>query len=169
MNITTRLACATDKDTIWTLYESAMRAHIDAIWGWDRVWQRDDFDKAYATSASYIVELDTQVCGYIQLDIDDTGVFLRMLVLAPTVRSMGIGAALLQKILQCTHQSGRSLHFRVFRVNGAAKRFYEREGWVVAAEDDAFFTMTHPLNEVAGVNSLRVALVPQSFEVSITV
>ncbi|NHZ40643.1 GNAT family N-acetyltransferase [Massilia aquatica] len=169
MKITTRLACTTDKDTIWTLYESALRAHIESIWGWDRVWQRDDFNKAFAASASYIVELDTQLCGYIQLDIDDTDVHLRMLVLTPTVRSMGIGAAVLQKILACTHQSGRPLHLRVFRVNGAAKRFYEREGWVVEAADDAFFTMTHPLNEVAGLRRFTVALVPESFEVSIDV
>ncbi|NHZ93321.1 GNAT family N-acetyltransferase [Massilia sp. CCM 8733] len=169
MKINTRLACAADKDTIWTLYESALRAHIESIWGWDRLWQRDDFNKAYVASSSYMVELDTQLCGYIQLDVNDADVYLRMLVLTPAVRSMGIGAALLQKILECTHRSGRPLHLRVFRVNGGAKRFYEREGWVVDTADDAFFTMTHPLNQVAGMRRSTVALVPERFEVSIDV
>lgn len=169
MKITTRLASTTDKDTMWTLYESALRAHIESIWGWDPVWQRDDFSKAYAASASYIVEVDTQVCGYLQLDIDDANVYLRMLVLTPTARSMGIGAAVLQNILQRTHRSGRPLYLHVFRVNAAAKRFYEREGWVVDTEDDAFFTMTHPLNEAAGMRRLTVPLVPESFELRVDV
>ncbi len=167
MNITTRRACTTDQDTMWALYESALRVHIESIWGWNPVWQRDDFSKAYAAAASYIVALDSQDCGYVQLDINDTDVYLRMLILAPTVRSMGIGAALLQNILQCTHRSGRPLYLRVFRVNGAAKRFYERQGWVVGSEDDAFFTMTHPLNALAGKHCLPVALVPENFEVRI--
>ncbi|MDQ1921107.1 GNAT family N-acetyltransferase [Massilia pseudoviolaceinigra] len=169
MKIDTRLACTTEKDTIWTLYESALRAYIESLWGWDPVWQRDYFSKAYVASATYIVELDTKLCGFIQLDIDDTGVYLRMLVLTPTVRSMGIGASLLQEILRCTHRSGRPLHLRVFRVNSAAKRFYEREGWVVEAADEAFFTMTHPLNEFASMGGSTVALVPENFEVRMEV
>lgn len=147
MNIATRIANADDRASVWTLYQSAMRPHIESIWGWDADWQIADFEKAFSTSATYVVEASSEISGYIQLDINDSEIYLRMIVLTPNVRSRGIGAKLVAEINRLSHQAGHALLLRVFRVNGAAKRFYEREGWRVKAEDDAFFLMAHPLNE----------------------
>jgi ribosomal protein S18 acetylase RimI-like enzyme len=143
MMITTRIAHAGDRAAIWMLYQSAMRQHIEAIWGWDEDWQVADFEKAFSTSATYVVETDSEFSGYVQLDINEDDSYLRMLILMPAVRSMGIGASLLAEIQRLNRQAGRKLRLRVFRVNDAAKRFYEREGWRVEAEDDAGFLMTH--------------------------
>jgi hypothetical protein len=58
MNITTRTALADEKPAIWRLYENAMKHHIEAIWGWDAAWQIADFEKAFAASSTYVVEVD---------------------------------------------------------------------------------------------------------------
>ena len=147
MDIATRIANADDKAPAWALYQSALKSHIESMWGWDEAWQIAYFEKAFSTSATYVVEAGSEFGGYIQLDINSRDIYLGMLVLAPNVRSRGIGAKLLAEINRIAHQAGRTMHLRVFRVNGAAKRFYEREGWRVKAEEDAFFLMTHPLNE----------------------
>lgn len=147
MDIATRIANEDDKVHVWTLYQSALKPHIESIWGWDEAWQVAYFEKAFSTSATYVLEAGSEIAGYIQLDINNREIYLAMLVLAPNVRSKGIGAKLLAEISRLAHQAGRTMHLRVFRVNGAAKRFYEREGWRVKAEEDAFFLMTHPLNE----------------------
>ena len=147
MNIVTRIATADDRAPLWALYQSALKPHIASTWGWDEAWQIAYFEKAFSTSATYVVEAGSDIAGYIQLDINSHDIYLGMLLLAPNVRSRGIGAKLLAEIIRLVHQAGRTMHLRVFRVNGAAKRFYEREGWRVKAEEDAFFLMTHPLNE----------------------
>ncbi|MES2070247.1 MAG: GNAT family N-acetyltransferase [Pseudomonadota bacterium] len=147
--MTTRLARPEDRAAIWTLYQNAMRQHIESIWGWDEDWQTADFDKAFSTSATYVVERDSEFSGYIQLDMKEGENYLRMIALTPRLRSKGIGASLLAEILQLSQQAGCRLRLRVFRVNGLAKRFYEREGWQVEAEDDAFFLMTHASNETS--------------------
>jgi GNAT superfamily N-acetyltransferase len=141
MNISTRLALASEKPALWQLYESAMRPHIEAIWGWDRGWQAADFDTAFAASSTCVVEVDGDLAGYVQLDAGEPEDYLRMLVLAPGYRSSGIGAVLLANLVGAARQGGRGLYLRVFRTNPAAQRFYEREGWCVAADEGDFFLM----------------------------
>jgi ribosomal protein S18 acetylase RimI-like enzyme len=143
MKISTRTARADDKPAMWRLYESEMKQHIEAIWGWDAAWQITDFDKAFAASSTCIVEVDGRFSGYVQLDLGTVENYLRMIVLLPECRSLGIGARLLAEILRVSRHAGRNLYLRVFRTNVTAKRFYEREGWLVAADEGDFFLMRH--------------------------
>ena len=144
MQFATRLAQPGDRDAIWTLYQAAMRPHIERIWGWDEQWQIADFDKAFSTAASYVVAVRGEFAGYFQLDLNAEDIYLRMLVLAPRFQCRGIGARLLADIVHMSVQSRRRLTLRVFRVNDAARRFYEREGWELESEDDHFLLMAHP-------------------------
>lgn len=125
-----------------------MKHHIDVIWGWAPDWQEADFDKAFSTATTYIVEIDGAFCGYIQLDLGAAENYLRMIVLAPECRSLGIGAKLLADILRGSRDDGRNLYLRVFRTNMAAKRFYEREGWCVTADEGDFILMRHKTQHV---------------------
>jgi GNAT superfamily N-acetyltransferase len=140
-HISTRLATASDKPAIWRLYEHALRHHIELIWGWDEVWQADYFDKAYAGLSTWVVEVDGQFAGYVQVDGGEADDYLSMLVLAPAYRSSGVGARLLSTIQADSRNKARGLYLRVFRTNSAAKRFYEREGWTLVADEGDFLMM----------------------------
>jgi ribosomal protein S18 acetylase RimI-like enzyme len=146
MKIAARIATEEDRAAIWSLYERAMKPHIESIWGWDEAWQIAYFDQAFSASSTFVVEIDAQFCGYLQLDLGEREVYLSMIILGPEARSRGIGAHLLAQINSVSHQTGHSLRLRVFRINVAARRFYEREGWRVNAEEDVAFSMTHPLS-----------------------
>ena len=137
----TRPALAADKPALWQLYESALRPHIEAIWGWEDGWQAADFDTAFAAASTSVVEVDGNLAGYVQLKAGAADDYLSMLILAPGYRSSGIGARLLADVVDAGSRAGRALSLRVFRTNLAAKRFYEREGWVVAADQGDFFLM----------------------------
>jgi GNAT superfamily N-acetyltransferase len=164
MNISTRTALADEKPAIWRLYESEMKHHIEQIWGWDAAWQTADFDKAFATSETYIVEVDGSFGGYVQLDLGSVENYLRMVILLPEFRSSGAGARLLAQIVRVSRQHGRHLSLRVFRTNAAAKRFYEREGWFAAAEDGDFFLMKHGTSATPISSSASRAANAKDFE-----
>jgi GNAT superfamily N-acetyltransferase len=164
MNISTRTALADEKPAIWRLYESEMNHHIEAIWGWDAAWQIADFDKAFLASSTYIVEVDGRFSGYVQLDLGAVENYLRMIVLVPKCRSSGIGARLLSEILRISHHGGRNLYLRVFRTNLAAKRFYEREGWFVAAGDGDFFLMRQRMG-IPATNNASPGPAARHFEI----
>jgi GNAT superfamily N-acetyltransferase len=67
--------------------------------------------------------------------------YLSMLILLPAYQSRGIGAGLLKQLLAMSHAKGCTMFLRVFRTNGHARRFYEREGWFVAADEGNFLLM----------------------------
>jgi ribosomal protein S18 acetylase RimI-like enzyme len=149
MKIAVRIAIKEDRAAIWNLYESAMKSHIESIWGWDEAWQIADFERAFSAASTFVVEMDAQFVGYFQLDLGAREVYLRMIILGPDARSRRIGATLLAQINSVSQRAGHTLRLRVFRVNVAARRFYEREGWRVNGEDEVAFSMTHPLSEDA--------------------
>jgi GNAT superfamily N-acetyltransferase len=146
MEITAREARLEEKYIVRQLYEKAMKNHINTIWGWDPLWQENDFDHAFQTFDTYIIERASAFLGYFQIETSEDQNYLRMLILNSEERSVGIGAKVLGKILDITHENGKALTLRVFKVNIDAKRFYEREGWIVTSEEDAFFLMGHPFN-----------------------
>jgi GNAT superfamily N-acetyltransferase len=168
MKISTRTALVDEKPAIWRLYESEMKHHIEAIWGWDAAWQITDFDKSFAASSTYIVEVDGRFSGYVQLDLGTVENYLRMFVLLPGCRSLGIGARLLAEILRVSRHDGRNLCLRVFRTNGAAKRFYEREGWFVAADQGDFLLMGHETSLAATTLNASHEPTAKHFEICIT-
>lgn len=167
MNISTRTALATDKPAIWRLYESEMRQHIEAIWGWDAAWQIADFDKAFSAQSTYIVELDGRFCCYVQIDLGPVENYLRMIVLLPGCRSSGIGAKLMAEILRISRHDGCNLYLRVFRTNAAAKRFYERAGWFVAADEGDFILMRHEVSLAAATFHASRQPSAKNFEVAL--
>lgn len=140
-SISTRPALDSDKPASWRLYEDALRHHIETIWGWDGTWQTDYFDQAFTSLTTRVIEVDGQFAGYSQVDGGEVDDYLSMLVLAPAYRSLGVGARLLSDILADSRSKSRGLYLRVFRTNSAAKRFYEREGWTLVADEGDFLMM----------------------------
>jgi len=160
MEIAARVALPQDRDAIRHFYEQAMRNHIEINWGWDQSWQDNDFNNAFQSSLTYVIESGSTLLGYFQIDQNENHDHLRMLILKPSARSVGIGAKVLSRILEITHDNGKTLLLRVFKSNVNAKRFYEREGWVVLAEEDSFFLMGHSSNSISsqpGKSSQRTA------------
>ncbi|GAO36655.1 hypothetical protein SCT_2065 [Sulfuricella sp. T08] len=145
MNTTTRAALPEEMSIVRQLYDEAMKAYIECIWGWDQSWQDTDFAKAFVSSVTYLIETDSIISGYFQVELGEKTDYLRMLILKPETRSIGIGAKVLSEILKISHDGGKNLMLRVFKINTGAKRFYEREGWTVVNDDDEFFLMENQL------------------------
>ena len=139
--LTIRPARESDKALIWRLYEDALRHHIEVIWGWDTAWQEDHFDTAFKRLSTQVVDMDGRFAGYVQVETGVEEDYLSMLILDPDVRCRGLGARLLSAIQSDSRRGGRGLYLRVFRTNAAARRFYEREGWAVVADEGDFLVM----------------------------
>lgn len=138
-----RPATLRDRPWLFALYEDAMRPHIAQIWGWDPVFQEEDFQAVFCSSQTQVVETDGGPAGYLQVDLTKDETYLRMLILHPDFRSRGLGARVLRALLRASLERGQPLTFRVFRINSEARRFYEREGCRVVAEEEAFHLMAY--------------------------
>lgn len=139
--VATRLARDDDQPIIWQLYKEGLRHHIETIWGWVDEWQRAYFNEALLASSTQVIEVDGRIAGYLQVDKGANEDYLRMLILDPAARSRRVGARLLSAVLADSRAGGRGCCLRVFRTNTSARRFYEREGWTVDADEGDFLLM----------------------------
>ncbi len=150
MHITTRIATTADWAPLYSLYQKAMKGYIEKIWGWNEAWQQNHFRGSFETAATYVIESDSGFAGYYQVEFGESSDWLQMLVIIPGMRSLGIGHQLLERLLKTSHDAGKRLMLRVFKMNANAKRFYQRNGWIVVEENEIFYLMENSSYPVAG-------------------
>ena len=116
-----------------------MKLYISKMWGWDDVWQQDNFEKSFSEYNTSILQKSGKHIGYIQLKTGSEATYLSMLVLEPKFQSKGLGPVVLDKIQQNNH--GKPINLRCFKVNQSALSFYLREGFEVKESDEYFTSM----------------------------
>lgn len=138
-----RQALHNDEDAMYALHRDAMRAHIDAIWGWNEEWQRAHFAAHYAPARNAIVvrdEATPQDVGRISLTRHWRKIFLRDIELAVHARNRGLGSAIVTAVLQIARADARRVELLVLHRN-PAQRLYARLGFKVIADDGARLRM----------------------------
>ncbi len=141
----------TDHSLLFQLYEETMRPHIAQIWGWDAAWQQRNFQEGLLLAPPFVIYNEATLLGYFQIERRAASYHLRMLLLAPAARSQGLGAQLMPHLLRTCHDFGRKMTLCCFKVNKSAKRFYDKNGWIVTDEDEIFWDMENPSYPVASV------------------
>ena len=128
-----------DKPYMWKTYVAAMKQHIEEMWGWDEVWQENNFNNELAQSNTQIIFAGGDRVGYLQTEQESCGIFIRMIILEPKHQSKGIG----EKILDMLQPSlvGQLLKLNCFEVNKEAFRFYQKNGFTVTSTDKKFIRM----------------------------
>ena len=134
-----KLIICTDKDTkyLWQTYINAMKNHIDAIWGWNLTWQREDFKRSLAKYATDLITKDGENIGYVQYKLANKECFINMLILDDKYQSKGLAVKLLKILVDKNNLTTISL--KCFNVNKRAYQFYIREGFNVTNEDECFY------------------------------
>ena len=87
-----------------------------------------------------IIEIGARPAGFLSLDRNGTRVRIVDITLLPEFRNMGIGGALLRRILAEADECRMAVDLRVERDN-PAKRLYERIGFTMVADDGVYVTM----------------------------
>ncbi|WP_051951347.1 GNAT family N-acetyltransferase [Actinacidiphila yeochonensis] len=138
-----RSAVASDIEAIAELRAAVMRADLERLGRYDehRVRQRlrDTFSMEYTS----IIEADGEVVGSITLRPADGRQWLEHFYLATHLQGRGLGSAVLRSVLARTDAEGATVGLDVLQ-GSAARRLYERHGFVVEDEDPVDVFMTRP-------------------------
>jgi GNAT superfamily N-acetyltransferase len=132
-----------DENFLFALHRDAMRAYVDATWGWDEEWQRAYFAANYAPERqAVIVRGGPVLCdvGRISLTRHWRKIFLRDIELISPERNHGVGTAIINAVLALARDSDRYVELRVLRCN-PAQRLYARLGFRVIDDDGARLRM----------------------------
>ena len=140
---TLRPAGRADEEAMYSLHRDAMRAHIDAIWGWNEEWQRAHFAAHYEPARNAIIVRygeTTEDVGRISLTRHWRKIFLRDIELAAHARNHGVGSAIVAAVLEIARAESRCVELLVLHRN-PAQRLYARLGFKVIGDDGARLRM----------------------------
>jgi ribosomal protein S18 acetylase RimI-like enzyme len=136
-----------DREFLFALHRSAMKAYVEATWGWDEAWQRKHFEQIYVPGMQAVIvrQAPLRDVGRISLTRHWRKIFLRDIELLAEERDRGLGGTIIDALLALARREGRSVELIVLKCN-PAQRLYARLGFRVISDDGARLTMRAPRN-----------------------
>ncbi|MGN8025905.1 GNAT family N-acetyltransferase [Microbacterium sp. 22242] len=128
-----RSAVPDDLDAIAALKERVLRRDLEPLVGWDPDRSRARVAEHFSTAHTRMVLVDGRLAGTITLRDADEALWLEMFYLDEAHQGRGIGSAILRAVLSAAPDD-RPLRLQVL-VGSAARRLYERHGFVVEHDD----------------------------------
>ena len=135
-----RQATEEDFDFLFAMHIATMKDYVDQIWGWDDAFQESLFRERYIPNQIQVITFDDRDIGMISLEERTDDVFLRAIEILPTHQSQGIGARIIQEIIDDAASKQKPVSLSVLKGN-PAKNLYERLGFSTIEETDTHFIM----------------------------
>lgn len=140
------LRSATDADYawLWSVKRETMRPYVEQTWGsWDERAQERFFRRHFSPGTVQVILVDGQPAGLLHVERQPDAFFLANIQIHPDFQGRGLGAAVVESVLE----SGRSLnlpvHLQVLKVNTRARDFYLRLGFRADGENLTHFLLRH--------------------------
>jgi len=137
---------ATDTDFVFMRDTKldGMEPYVRAVWGWDRGEQERRYREQFDPRNRHIVVCDGVAAGYIHVERDADVVTLAGIYIIASMRNRGLGAALIQHVVEEAREGGKPVALRVLKPN-PARRLYERMGFRVVDETtERYFMRRQP-------------------------
>ena len=131
--VTLRAAVPDDLDAIAALKERVLRRDLEPLVGWDPDRSRARIAEHFSPAHTRMILVDGALAGTITLRDADEALWLEMFYLDEAHQGRGIGSAILRAVL-AEAPGDRRVRLQVL-VGSAARRLYERHGFVVEHED----------------------------------
>ncbi|MEU9062075.1 GNAT family N-acetyltransferase [Streptomyces sp. NPDC048430] len=139
-----RPATPDDVEAIAELRAVVMRPDLERLGRYDEHRVRQRLRDAYAPEHTSVVEVDGAVAGCVALRPSEDCWWLEHFLLAPELQDRGIGTAVLTRLLARTDADGLPVRLNVLQ-GSAARRLYERHGFVLEREDAVDVFMVRPV------------------------
>ncbi|MCX5213934.1 GNAT family N-acetyltransferase [Kitasatospora sp. NBC_00240] len=138
-----RSGVAEDIEVVAELRATVMRADLERLGRYDEHRVRQRLRDSFSTQHTSIIMIDRELVGCLTVRPVDGRQWLEHFYLAPHRQGSGLGSAVLRRALEVTDAQGATVALNVLQ-GSAARRLYERHGFVVEAEDPIDVRMVRP-------------------------
>ncbi len=153
MNYALRPVTLTDYDFLYDLNKATMKMLVEKTWGWDEEFQQSHFRQHFTTTDTYLITVGNCNAGKLQCEKTAHSIFLATIQLLPDYQRKGIGTAIIQALISEARADNKDITLQVLKANSAAKRFYERNGFVAYSETTTHDLMRYPFINRRGKKS----------------
>ncbi|WP_266384726.1 GNAT family N-acetyltransferase [Streptomyces canus] len=131
---TLRAATPADVEVIVELRAVVLRPDLERLGRFDEHRVRQRFRDAFVERHMSIIMAEGRFAGCVALRPAADGHWLEHFFIAPELQGLGLGSAVLRSLLARTDADGEPVRLNVLQ-GSAARRLYERHGFVVETED----------------------------------
>ena len=124
-----RPATADDFEFFVDLHKQSLGPYIDQVWGWDDDDQRAYLERNIAPEHTQVIVVDGVDIGRLNVEDHDDEVFLGVIEITPDYQGCGIGAQLIQTLLDDAFAQDKRVRLNVLQVNTRAYQLYRRLGF----------------------------------------
>ncbi|MFF3307390.1 GNAT family N-acetyltransferase [Streptomyces sp. NPDC002952] len=129
-----RAATAADIEPVAELRAVVMRADLERLGRYDERRVRQRLRANFEPAHTWVIEVGGAFAGCVALRPVEGALWLEHFYLAPHHQGSGIGSAVLRALLEPCDREATPVRLNVLR-GSAARRLYERHGFVCEAED----------------------------------
>ncbi|MDT0547978.1 MULTISPECIES: GNAT family N-acetyltransferase [Streptomyces] len=141
-----RSAAMADVEAVAELRAAVMRADLERLGRYDEHRVRQRLRDSFSTEYTSIIMVGRELAGCVTLRPADGRQWLEHFYLAPHQQGRGLGSAVLRTVLERTDAQGAAVALKVLQ-GSAARRLYERHGFVMEAQDPIDVLMVRPPSE----------------------
>jgi GNAT superfamily N-acetyltransferase len=138
-----RAVATTDIEPLADLRAMVMRPDLERLGRYDEHRVRQRLRDSLSPQHTSIILVDGEFAGSITLRPSDDRQWLEHFYLAPHRQGRGLGSAILRSILEQTDAQGATVSLNVLQ-GSAARRLYERHGFVMESGDPVDVFMVRP-------------------------
>ena len=143
-----RSAVAADVEVIAELRATVMRADLERLGRYDEYRVRQRLRDSFSPQHTSIIMIDDELAGCVTVRPAEGRQRLEHFYLAPHHQGRGLGSAVLLTVLKRADAQGMTVGLNVLQ-GSAARRLYERHGFVVEAQDPIDVFMMRPPGAMA--------------------
>ncbi|MFD9215523.1 MULTISPECIES: GNAT family N-acetyltransferase [unclassified Streptomyces] len=129
-----RPASVADVEVVAELRAVVLRPDLERLGRYDGWRVRQRLRDGFAAAHTWVIEVGDAFAGCVSLRPAGDAHWLEHFYLAPRLQGRGIGAAVLQGLLEACDRDGVRVRLNVLQ-GSAARRLYERHGFVLESED----------------------------------
>lgn len=141
MPIARLIAAESDRDFIWSAYESAYQKVVERQFGaWEVKLQKSAFDEKWRQGGFEVLKLNGRCLGAVWVTNEESFLQLRDLFLLPEYQGRGVGSHVVRQELEKARALGVPLRLRVLKQSQAIA-LYERLGFTRCSETPTQYWM----------------------------
>jgi GNAT superfamily N-acetyltransferase len=110
----------------------------EAFVKWQFEMQRREYDARFPDAEYYVILINNVPAGRIWIGSDDQQIRLLDIAILPEFQNRGVGTVLIRRLIDHAAATRKYLRHMVFVLNNDAHRFYERLGFVIIEDLDAY-------------------------------
>ena len=133
-----------DRSQIYSIKRNSIKPYVEKIWGWEEVYQINDFDKSFIPDNIKKIMIDTECIGFIEVSEDANTVNIAEIHIIPDYQGLGVGGSIINNVIADTKAKYKKTTLGCFKENKKAIQFYKSRGFTMVGE-----TKTHYLFEIS--------------------